>query len=48
MLKFYKTIDGRIQRLEKEEPGCWAMAGTLKPPVWGKSSWLRRYMCQWQ
>ena len=26
MLKFYKTIDGRIQRLEKEEPGCWAMA----------------------
>lgn len=26
MLKFYKTIDGRIQRLEREEPGCWVMA----------------------
>ena len=26
MLKFYKTIDGHIQRLEQEEPGCWVMA----------------------
>lgn len=26
MLKFYKTIDGHIQRLEREEPGCWVMA----------------------
>ena len=26
MLKFYKTIDGHIQRLKQEEPGCWVMA----------------------
>lgn len=26
MLKFYKTIDGHIQRLDREEPGCWVMA----------------------
>lgn len=26
MLKFFKTIDGKIEQLKQEEPGCWVMA----------------------
>ena len=26
MLKFFKTIDGQIEQLKREEPGCWVMA----------------------
>ena len=26
MLKFFKTIDGKIEQIKREEPGCWVMA----------------------